>query len=149
MPPDISQHEFNEFTRLFSRTLFGTGVRSRMLLRQSFSIYYGTAYMLEHERVDVQTGSGGAPKVRSHRWSNYLTVRWNISGTANLVNTVFAQPRFDYFDDFRILNESELQSRISERLLLALSLSLRHDSVPPLGVKMTDLEIRNSITISF
>jgi len=145
----FTQYEYNEFTRLFSRTLLGTGGRIMLKQQDSAALFLGTSYMYEVEHIDVAPESDDASWNRAHRWSSYLTVRWQISDSAFLVNSAYVQPRIDDFNDTRLLDEMEVQSAITKRLALSMSMSLRYDGRPPDGVKSTDLEIRNTLKIIF
>ena len=144
-----SQHEFNEFFRLFSRALLGTGGRFAIHESTRSAFYYGSSYMLEREHIDVIPGSKEKSKTWSHRWSNYIVMNWQASGEAALVNSLYIQPRFNGFDDVRILNEFELRTALTTRLSTTLQISIRYDSEPPVRVKNTDAEIRNSLRLVF
>jgi len=145
----FTQYEFNEFIRLLSRTLVGTGARIPLLKRDQFTLFYGSTYMHEWEHLNVRAGSGDIAKSSINRWSNYLVTNWQSKHDAAFVNTVYIQPRFDDFNDIRILNEMALQAKVSSWLSITLTFNLRFDSKPPSGVKKTDIELKNSLRLSF
>ena len=66
-----------------------------------------------------------------------------------LQNTLYYQPRFDDFTDFRVLEEFEALSKVTELLALGATLSVLHDSAPPTGVKETDLRLISTLRLSF
>ncbi len=144
-----TQHQFNEFIRLFSRTLVGAGGRFVLREEEQSTIYLGSSYMVEREHIDVASGSIDKSVTWTHRWSNYCVVNWRSSGRAVLVNSLYVQPRIDGFDDLRILNEFELKTALTSRLSTTLQMSIRYDGNPPSEVEKTDLEIRNTLGISF
>ena len=75
-----TQHQFNEFIRLFSRTLVGAGGRFVLREEEQSTIYLGSSYMVEREHIDVASGSIDKSVTWTHRWSNYCVVNWRSSG---------------------------------------------------------------------
>lgn len=145
----LTQLEYNEFTRLFIRRLIGSGLRMKLVSVTGTEIFLGTTYLLEYEHIDVAQGMPDSPITTVHRWSNYFIIRHEFSDNASMVNSIYVQPRFDYVDDLRILDELDLQANLTRRLALSLSLGFRYDGKPPSAVKKTDFEVRNSLRILF
>lgn len=143
------QHQYNRFFRLRRRSLAGGGVRAEIVHDRTFLLWGGSAYMFEYELIDVLPGAADAPETVRHRWTNYVTARLSFYKDRLLMqNTVYYQPRFDDFQDFRLLEELELVSRISDYLGFGATLAVLHDSVPPTGVRPTDLRISTSVRLS-
>ena len=146
----FAQHQFNEFTNLDTRVLFGLGGRFTLARKPHREAFLGSGYMFEFERLDVPAGGPDERESRHHRWTNYLTVKINTPDDRVLfVNTVYVQPRFDQIDDLRLLNEAELQVKLKDRISFGFSASLAHDSDPPAGIKETDLIIVNRFRVNF
>ncbi|MFC1554241.1 DUF481 domain-containing protein [candidate division KSB1 bacterium] len=145
----FAQHEFNEFTRLFSRTLTGTGFRFSLLNHTKLNINYGSTFMLEHEHLDITGGSDEPNRVRAYRWSNYLVTGINLSDNSNIMNSVYFQPRLDNFSDLRVLNEFVLLSGITDKVQLTVRLNIRYDSKPVIGIKKLDTELLNGVRLLF
>ncbi len=144
----FNQYEFNEFTRLFNRRLLGTGIRKNMISDTNINLVLGSSFMFEYEHLDLPGNSVHKRKSNDIRWSNYFITNWSNKNAA-LVNSVYFQPVVNSFDDYRILDEFELQTVIKGDFSLSLSISLRYDSKPPDNVKSTDLGIFNGLTYSF
>jgi hypothetical protein len=66
-----------------------------------------------------------------------------------LVNTVYAQPRWDAFSDIQVLAESHLQVVVAKNLLLTTDLSIRYDSRPPRTVEPLDVRVGNGLTATW
>lgn len=146
----FGQHQFNEFTRLERRLLFGGGGRFALLRAERAEIFLGAGYMLERETLDLAADLPDARRSEHHRSTNYLTVRYNSEDDRlRLVQTLYAQPRLDRPEDFRLLSETSFEIRIVRRLALTINLNVAHDSEPPTGVKETDTVLSNSLRYSF
>ena len=146
----FGQHQFNEFIRLEQRLLFGGGGRFLVLQAPHTEIFLGTGYMLERETLDPEGELPDARRSEHHRSTNYLTVRYNSEDERlRLVQTLYAQPRLDRPEDFRLLFETSFEIQLFQRLALAINLNVTHDSEPPTGVKETDVVLSNSLRYSF
>lgn len=105
--------------------------------------------MFEYDRIDVQVGAPDAPETFEHRWTSYLTMRLAVLENQLLFqNTVYYQPRFDAFEDFRFLEELEVMSRVGEAFLLGVTLDVLYDSAPPTSVSNTDLRVVSALRVS-
>ncbi|MCH8286102.1 DUF481 domain-containing protein [candidate division KSB1 bacterium] len=144
-----SQYEFNEFIKLFSRILIGTGGRFTLREFERSTVILGTSYMLERENLDIKPGNDDKPLMWAHRWSNYVVVKFVSENRFSFLNTIYLQPKIDKFDDIRILNDMTIESDLTGRLKLTVSLHFRYDSFPPSGVKKTDFELRNGFKVLF
>lgn len=135
----FTQVEYNEFTRLDLRNLYGLGVRMNFLKNKIVNLVFGTSYLFEIESLKDQDS-----KDKNHRSSNYFLTKISFERFA-LLNTVYFQPKVNDLQDFRILNESSLIFELTESLGFKSSFKLRHDNEPPVQVKKTDLEVKNSL----
>ncbi len=146
----FGQHQFNEFTRLEQRLLFGGGGRFQVLEAPRAEVFLGTGYMLERETLDLPAELSDARRSEHHRSTNYLTVRYNSrEERLRLVETLYFQTRFDRVEDYRVLSETSFEIQLLRRLALAINLNVAHDSEPPTGVKETDVVLSNSLRYSF
>ncbi len=145
----FGQIEHDRFRRLTFRKLVGSGPRFGVLTDKSLSVYLGTAYMLEAETLDVQTGSGDDDSTLAHRSSNYLALLAQPDDRVTLVSTTYFQPRFDEPSDYRFFSVSAAQFAITKLLTASVTFTLRFDSEPPTGVKRTDAEINNALGVRF
>ena len=151
----FGQHEFNQFRRLRLRGLVGGGPRLSHAFGSFLELALGTAYMLEHERLDWVLGEEGelladsGRRTTQHRWSSYLSVNLAVSDRFQLVHTVYAQPRFDDPADLRLLAEATARVALVESFALAVSGSLAWDRRPPLAVEPLDTLLVTSLEWAF
>lgn len=146
----FGQHQFNEFTRLEQRLLFGGGGRFQVLESPRAEVFLGTGYMLERETLDLPAELADARRSEHHRSTNYMTVRYNSRDERlRLVETLYFQTRFDRAEDYRVLSETSFEIQLLRGLALAINLNVAHDSEPPTGVKETDVVLSNSLRYSF
>jgi hypothetical protein len=119
---------------------------------ETFDVYVGTAYMLERDAIVPVVGATG-PENRSiqvwQRWSNYLTLQWQIDPRAILATTMYVQPAFTDFTDVRLLSETLMTFKITKVFATGVSGVVRYDSNPPTGVLTTDAEVKNTLTVTF
>lgn len=146
----FGQYQFNEFIRLEDRFLAGAGARFALVQAERTEVFVGAGYMLEQETLDLPANLPDARSSEHHRSTNYLTVRYNSEDERlRLVQTLYAQPRLDRPEDFRLLSETSFEIQLFRQLALAISLNVAHDSEPPTGVKETDVVLSNSLRYTF
>ena len=146
----FGQYQFNEFIRLEDRFLAGGGGRFTLVQAERTEVFAGIGYMLEQETLDLPAALPDGTSSEHHRSTNYLTVRFNSEDERlRLVQTFYAQPRFDRLQDFRLLSETSFEIQLFRQLALAISLNVAHDSEPPAGIKETDVVLSNSLRYSF
>ncbi len=146
----FGQYQFNEFIRLEDRFLAGGGGRFALVQAERTEVFAGIGYMLEQETLDLPAPQPDGTSSEHHRSTNYLTVRFNSKDERlRLVQTLYAQPRFDRLQDFRLLSETSFEIQLFRQLALAISLNVAHDSEPPAGIKETDVVLSNSLRYSF
>ncbi len=142
------QQQFDEFHRLISRTLLGTGIRGVVFNNKRVGLWFGSGYMAEAETRNLPELSEEPVDVQNHRWSNYATLSWHIvPDHLHLSNTVYYQPRFDDFNDIQALGEGKVNVPVSDRISLGLSWVLRYDSMPPADVEPLDVKTLGFINI--
>ena len=146
----FGQYQFNEFIRLEDRFLAGGGGRFALVQAERTEVFAGIGYMLEQETLDLPAPQPDGTSSEHHRSTNYLTVRYNSKDERlRLVQTLYAQPRFDRLQDLRLLSETSFEIQLFRQLALAINLNVAHDSEPPAGIKETDVVLSNSLRYSF
>jgi hypothetical protein len=146
----FAQHQFNEFQRLQTRLLGGVGARVEPVHQKSVRVSAGSGYMLEYERIAPEVATEDDPETLAHRWTNFVSAGLALFEDRLLLqNTVYFQPRFDEFTDFRVLEQFELAVRVTEVLSLGSSLSVSHDSEPPTNVEPTDITLQQTVNLDF
>jgi hypothetical protein len=144
----FGQLESDRFRRVQLRELLGTGPRFTLLDEEAFRLFYGTSYMYEHTRFDsAEAGSRGEGV--SHRWNNYVSVSYRPDERILLSSVIYAQPRFDRFSNYHVLNVSSAGFTITERLQSRVDCTIRYESVHPPDVKGADLELKSALELVF
>jgi len=145
----FGQIDYDKSRKLEFRSVGGAGVRFGLIERESVKLAWGTAYMIEYERYDLQPEDLHSERETSHRWSNYLSLRVPISDESALVWTAYVQPRFDDFGDLKTLSEGAVETALTDVLTLTVAARLRYDSAPPDGVVKRDTFFMTGLGIQF
>lgn len=145
----FAQQQQDKFQRLLLRELVGAGPRVLLANEERLRVALGTAYMFEYERINVPAGAPDDRVTFNHRWSTYVSTTWSPDGRVRAIATLYVQPRFDAFDDVRLLAEVALTTELVDRLGVKFLATMRHDSEPPTAVKPTDIEIKNALVLRF
>jgi hypothetical protein len=146
----FAQYQSNLFLRMQARAVGGPGVRVEAIRTKSLSMWAGTAAMFEYDRLAPREGDVERLETFDVRWSSYLTLRLELfEGRLLAQNTTYAQPRFDAFTDARFLNETEVMAKVIDLLMFGVTVSVLHDTQPPLGVVPTDLRIFTTVRFTF
>ncbi len=151
----FTQFEYNEFLLLDRRLIAGTGPRWALANGKKGGIWMGTSAMVEEERLNpdsiAPTESVQTVVLRS---SSYLTT--TLRGEQwSLVTTLYMQPQFADFGDYRMMGESSLTLKMNKTLSFTVDARIRHDTHPPITpagaaeVQSTDTSIKNGIKISW
>ncbi len=148
-PEAFAQVNYNKPQRLDLRWLVGGGVRIGLLAAETAQIRVGSAYMFEHERLDLPLGAQHPRTTNVSRWSNYVSVRVEFGRDIVLTAINYLQPRIDRFGDLRNLSEVDLTVPVSQRISLLVSFDLRYDSRPPDDVRSLDTALKTGITAGF
>jgi hypothetical protein len=145
----FTQLQYDEFVRLNLRVLGGGGLRVLLLQTELWTLYAGTGYMLEHEKLDIPATDSHPQSTLAHRSTSYLSVTLALRPFLHLVQTAYAQPRFDRPKDVRILDELSLELSVFEWFQLTMSFGLRYDSDPPDTVEKLDVQLKNGFKLAF
>jgi hypothetical protein len=148
-PEVFGQVDYDEARKLEFRSIGGAGFRFNIVEKESVKMSWGTAYMLEYERFDLEPDAGHSKTETSHRWSNYLSLKIPLSDTSAIVWTAYVQPRFDDFEDLKTLSEGRIETELTDVLSLTIAARLRYDSAPPDGVVKRDTFLLTGIGIQF
>lgn len=152
----FGQYEFNEFLLLDRRLIAGIGPRFRLLKGKQGAIVFGTAAMVEEERLNDELVAETEDVQRVNaRSSSYLSGTWKPDDGISWTTTIYAQPRFDNFSDYRLLAETGLALNISKRFAFTLDVRYKLDSEPPetpdgaAEVLDTDITVKNGLKVSW
>ena len=107
--------------------------------------------IMDTPHINVNTPDKQHGEVETHiiRSTNYLSSTWRIDKRFAVIVTGYYQPYIQRLSDFRVLSESRLEFRATERVSFNIRLNFRYDSEPPTGVEAHDLEIVNGLSYRF
>jgi hypothetical protein len=148
----FAQAQSDQFQRMKLRNLFGIGPRFRLAraeVGKELAVYYGTAYMFERDVVTVAPGAPDANVQVWDRWSNYVTAQWELDERVILASSLYVQPALEDFANVRVLDETLFTFKVTPWLNASIAGSVKYDSAPPTAVKTTDLEVKNSLGLTF
>jgi hypothetical protein len=145
----FQQLDYDRARRLTFRGLLGAGPRLSLARSGGWRVALGTAYMFEHEWLDLPDTAVHPVRTSAHRWSNYLSAVATLRGGSTVAITVYTQPQLSDFDDTRVLGDARLVARLGTRVSATMSLNLRYDSRPPDGIRDLDATLRNGLAIAF
>ena len=148
-PELFAQIDYNKKRLLMFRGLLGGGLRFAVYNHNKTKLWYGTAFMLENERLDLYDTDFHKKEVSVIRWSNYFSFNVDFNDQLNWTSTTYFQPLINYLGDTRILGETNLKVGLIEQLSLVLGFKLRYDSEPPKGIKSLDTTLRSGIGFTF
>lgn len=193
-PEAYLQLQTDEFKRLSLRTLYGAGIRLRLLpyieknklssnetqinsspknspqnqihLRENKSFLkrgllglkeksqsylgFGFFYSIEERKRNTMSESKRENLRESAlRLNTYFSFKIPFTSVFSLHFVTYFQPQLRDFSDYRLLNESSLETQVTRSFSFVITYSLSHDNHPPQEVKKTDMEILSSIKYRF
>ncbi len=123
------QSQHNELLNINARNLAGVGLRFKLVSREHVRLYIGNAYMYEEEKSDEFN-----TKNYHQRNSSYLSISATIAkSNVSIINTVYFQPRYGNFSDFRVLEQFKLNVPINKTLSMFTLFDYYHDNETPSG----------------
>lgn len=144
-----AQINYDKKLLIKNRELTGIGFRYKLFDFEKSDIALGSAYMFEHENYDLTENSAHSAEVNVSRWSNYISFYFQFNPGVSLGGVVYYQPMFAQFSDYRLLNENSLTVGLTKVMSLSINFKVRHDSIPPDRIKLTDTETNFGIAVKF
>lgn len=141
----FSQYGFNDFLLMKERTLFGSGLRYKMLNKKILSGYVGLGIMQEDEAYSLDS----IDNMSLLRSTNYFSWKIQFNENNSITNTAYLQLDIKNSSDRRILYDGELNIALNSKLAFTLSLNFRHDSEPHGGLGKTYTQIKNGVEYNF
>lgn len=145
----FAQGQNDKFQRLQIRELYGIGPRFQLVKAKDVELFFGTSYMFEHEELAAKVGSPDRDSSVLSRMNNYVSFNVDIDSKSQFTSALYVQPAFYDFDDFRALSESTVSVEFASRLVLRLLVSVHHDNRPPSDIRPFDVEVKNTIEVTF
>ena len=141
----FGQVQENRITGIKQRWLVGSGPRVKLLGNDSVALYAATSVMYEYE--EEQT----VPVIyhRDVRSSSYISFDYKFLKNAELIATVFYQPLFNNFADFRILNEIGIKFKFVKHFSFSTNWYYLYDSRPAASTPKLNYSISNGIEYDF
>ena len=140
----------DRFRRMSLRALGGLGPRVRLYGSETLDFAIGVAYMYEREVLGESSYEDSGAIENNHRLTSYLTGTVVVDPRLRLVHTTYFQPRLDAFlDDLRLLSQSHLVVKLTDRLAVTLGLVIAWDRRPPIGVEELDTSLDAKLAVSF
>lgn len=121
------QTQHNKLLDVTTRNLIGAGVRFKLISKENTRLYFGNAYMYEVEEFEPLD-----QQFYNHRNSSYLSGTLSIPKMKlNIINTVYFQPAYSDFSDYRLLEQLKVNISLSKRLSFFTLLDYFFDSITP------------------
>ena len=123
------QSQYNQLLTIEQRNLAGAGVRFKLFDNDQFSGYLGNSYMYE-----IEYSKDPDETFHNHRNSSYLTLGYTPkSERFSLANTVYYQPLYKNFKDYRLLEQFRLDVPFSKVFRVFLLYNYYLDQIIPLN----------------
>jgi hypothetical protein len=140
----FTQFQFNKVLKVKFRCLLGIGPRIKIIKTKPLSLYIGTSYMYEYEKLydtDVL--------YRNHMLSCYLSTTLKIQDNLSLISTTYFQPKINKLSDHRVLSQSDLKIGITKHFSFLISYIYSYDAFPVIGVPNETHYLGNSLIFNF
>jgi putative salt-induced outer membrane protein YdiY len=145
----FGQHEYDGLRRLRIRALGGLGPRVELLSGAGYQVGLGVAYMLELEELQDDGEIDAGESDLAHRVSSYLVGSYELNDRFQMVETFYAQPRVDEGDDIRLLNETSVVLKATDKISFTTSFVVAYDSRPPATIEKLDTALTTTMGIAF
>jgi hypothetical protein len=143
----FAQHEYDAKKRLNIRAIGGFGPKADIVEGKNYGVGIGAAYLFELEQLSVEDGvADSGTNDTAHRLSSYLVGFYGYTDRLQLVETFYAQPRLTDLADTRLLSESSLVVKATDKLSVATSFTIAFDNRPPETVEKTDTALITTMT---
>jgi hypothetical protein len=144
----FAQAERDAFRSIRDRELMGTGPRVGWR-GKAHGLFLGTAWMLENTRRDRPLPGESGGQYLVNRWSSYLSARDRLGEQISFGATLYLQPRFADFDDYRALVAVGLEFEVTDVIRTGVETSVRYESRVPAGVARADGAFNNYLAATF
>lgn len=141
----FTQLQQNTINGIKLRLLAGTGPRFKLAKSKHVALYAATAAMYEYEEEQ----SDPVIYHRDLRSSNYISFTYNPTKNMEIISTLFYQPLYRNFSDYRILNEISLNLKFAKHVSFNASWYYLYDSRPAATIPKLNYSISNGITYGF
>ncbi len=138
----FAQYEYDEFKRMDIRALWGAGPRLVLFTSDLLEVSFGSSYMPEYNKYSDESGLDDSnKKVTFHRWSNYVNFDITFNDKFGFFTTLYFQPRFDRFEDYRYLVDGTAELKLTDKLSFLIKGIISYNRYPPQGVEARDTSL--------
>ena len=148
-PEFFIQVDYNKKRLLSFRGLIGSGLRLGLYIKEKNELWLGSAFMFEHESLDLDEKGTHEKVINIIRWSNYISTKLDFNNQIHLAWTAYIQPYINNFKDIRILSDTDLIIEIRKNFALATGFRIRYDSRPPDNIKSIDTALKTGLVLIF
>jgi hypothetical protein len=142
----FGQIEYDDFIKLKSRKLGGTGLRILGLQKPGLiTVHFGVGAMKEVETYTLST-EGEKDLLRS---TNYLSANISINKIVDFYANGYYQFDVQSTSDYRILFDGGLSIKLFKNLIFTTNVAYRFDNEPLPGIKTYDVNLLNGISLRF
>ena len=141
----FTQLQQNSVTGIRIRFLVGTGPRIKVSDSKRLSLYAATAAMYEYEKEQTH------PPVYHYdiRSSSYVSATYKPFQNTEFIGTLFYQPLYNNFSDYRILNEISVKFKLAKKLSFTTGWYYLYDSRPAAATPKLNYSVSNGIEYDF
>jgi hypothetical protein len=136
------QTRYDDFLNIDQRELLGTGIRFGIIDEQSHKLFAGFTGMYEYELL---TNAEVNEKIRM---SDYLSFRYTRQ-EFSFTSTVYYQPEFADFSNFRATWSSQLAFEVLKKLGMFINYNINYDSNRPSGIPKSVTDLSGGLSLSF
>lgn len=141
----FAQYQKNELLIIDSRFLLGAGVRLKVLSGEHVGAYLGNAVMYE-----IEQSSEYNQKDYQWRHSAYFSLNYSPEGNRiSLTNTLYFQPLYEDFGNYRILEQFRVEMPVSKALSATGTFNYSLISVTPAGARDSTSNILFGLSYAF
>ena len=142
----FAQAQFNKLLFIELRALAGSGLRYRIFKDATGKnrVYFGAAYLFEHNRFTDETDDRNW-----HRLSSYLSFTFRPWQGVTLVSTTYFQPQLADWSNHRFATEWRLDMPLGKKLSFFTDFTLQTDKALPLDAPISTYAWLNGLTFKF
>lgn len=127
-----------------SRMLMGMGPRIKLWNKSKSRLYFGTVAMAENE-----TDVSGEKQLWQIRSSSYLTFFTSYADKFSFSGSLYYQPLFSEFSDYRISGQYAISIALFKQLRFFAEVTHFYDSKPPSNAFTSNLATQSGIAYEF
>jgi len=148
MLEEFLQYDNNKQILLLHRALFGGGLRIKLIENDEIIMRIGPSIFFEHETYDLDNTAIHKNKINNARLNLYLTSLFNLQQGISFLSIIYVQPKFDNFNDLKILFDNALNFKLGDKVDFIIKLQMRYDSLPADNIEKFDLTTKMGLAIN-